>query len=189
MQCTSTDASTVATIDKEVSALNTIKKQTLFLEDIGKLDQDIRAELDTQISAFGYESDEHLVALQQMKKIDQINLSKIESFFKYYGHPRLQEHGKDATMVPRIVVHHAPTETNPRRRNFKYLYTAFKNGDIDDGELTFYLNRMYHIAFGRRIDWDGPFTVQDELDTLFTALDLYPILNQLEDSIDLQLVK
>ena len=33
------------------------------------------------------------------------------------------------------------------------------------GAFTFYLNRMYAIEFGKRIEWNRPYKVEEELDT------------------------
>lgn len=179
------DKASSATIDQEVESLQTIEKQRIFLEEIGKLDQDVRHHSTNQLKAYGYDSDQHQLALQEMMQMDRDNLSRIELYFKIHGHPRLDDHGQKATNVPWMVIHHSSEDTQPRRQNFKYLYTAFKDGDLDDGALTFFLNRMYDFKYGYRIDWNRPFTAEEELDTLFKALDLYQKVYQVEDSLAL----
>jgi len=113
--------------------------------------------------------------------IDQENLIKIESYLKIYGHPTLDKHGKEACGTPWLVVHHAMGGNEPRRRNFKYLFNAYQKGDIDDVAFTFYLNRMYQIEYDKRIDWNRPFRVEEELDTLYKALNLLPIINEIKE--------
>ena len=116
---------------------------------------------------------------------DKINLDKIELYLKLHGHPTIEDHGEKACGSPWIVIHHSSGETDSRRRNFKYLYQAWKDNNIDGGQLTFYLNRLYNIEFGQMLDIEGPFTEKFEIDTLIGLLKLtseVESLNQMNQS-------
>lgn len=165
-------------INKEVEQLNTIEKQRQYLIDIYRLDQEVRKDEKRMVESHGLDRPEHRNSFHTMDKADKTNLLKVEYYLKKYGHPSKKTHGQDACSAPWIVIHHSGSDTAPRRRNFKYIYRAFKNGDIDDGAITFYLNRMYQIKFGQRIKWNRPYRVEEELDTLYRALSLQSIINK-----------
>ena len=154
-----------------VDALTTVAKQAAFLEEIAASDQQVRHFATEQQNKFGYHSAEHKAAITNMVKTDLENLAKIEAFLSKFGHPTLDDHGKNAVEAPWIVIHHS-TGNSARERNFEYLYRAWRKEDIRDNAFTFYLNRWYDIKFGERISWNRPFTVYEEVDTLFRALEL-----------------
>jgi len=173
-------------IQEEIDDLQSKEAQRLYLEAIYQLDQDVRKHETEQMKRYGYESEEHLEALTQFMDTDKLNLSKIELYLNTYGHPTKLDHGVVACDAPWVVLHHSMNSgdrNGPRRRNFKHIYGAFKNGDIDDGELTFFLNRMYDMQYGNRIEWNKPFRAEEELDTLFKSLDLYEIITNIENQI------
>jgi len=180
--CCSNDV-TIQQIDQEVATLTTIEKQTKFLEHILAKDQEVRHFETEQLQKFGYDSKEHQLAVQNWWKTDDLNLFKIEAYLKTYGYPTIKEHGKEAVRAPWLVIHHAPGDVEPRKRNFKYLYEGFKQGDLEADQLTFFLNRMYDKKFGYRIEWNRPYKTEEELDTLFKSLDLLEIVREVDQKI------
>ena len=169
-----------AEISKEVSALNTPELQINFLNEIQKLDQEVRSKEGKALQEFGYNSAEHQLAVKQMIETDDENLLKIEAYLNVYGHPTRNVHGADACYTPYLVIHHASGDDAPRRRNFKYLYRAYTNGDLDASPYSLYLNRLYFINFGKKIYWNRPYRVEEELDTLYRALDLEAVIQELD---------
>ena len=169
-----------AEISKEVSALNTPEAQTNFLNEIQKLDQEVRSKEGKALQEFGYNSVEHQLAVKQMIETDDENLLKIEAYLNAYGHPTKKVHGADACYTPYLVIHHASGDDAPRRRNFKYLYRAYTNGDLDASPYSLYLNRLYFINFRKKINWNRPYRVEEELDTLYRALDLEAVIQELD---------
>ncbi len=176
--CQNTMVKTSSTI-RDIEGLTTPELQRQYLEKIHELDQKVRKEETSILQQFGYNSEEHQKAIQQAMQTDVENLEKIELYLQKYGHPGKALHGTIATSTPWLVIHHA-SGIDSRYRNFKYIYKAYKNNDIDDGEISFYLNRMYDIQFGNRIEWNGPFTIEQEIDTLIKALDLMDIVEEVE---------
>lgn len=169
-------------IAQEINALQTHAQQSKYLVDIGTLDQKVRNVSTQMLEQHGYTSTEHQQANKIMMQTDIENLARIEAYLKKYGHPTLSEHGKEACGTPWLVIHHAIGGIEPRKRNFKYLYKAYQSGDINDSAYTFYLNRMHKIQFGKRIEWNRTFRVEEELDTLYKALDLIPIIHAIDNN-------
>lgn len=167
-------------ISKEVSALNTPELQSNFLNEIQNLDQEVRSKEGKALQEFGYNSAEHQLAVRQMIETDDENLLKIEAYLNAYGHPIKKVHGADACYTPYLVIHHASGGDAPRRRNFKYLYRAYKNGDLDASPYSLYLNRLYFINFRKKINWNRPYRVEEELDTLYLALELETVIQELD---------
>ncbi|MCP3930903.1 MAG: hypothetical protein GY705_17590 [Bacteroidetes bacterium] len=157
---------------QEVSQLSSLKEQSEFLEKIGVFDQKVRRDETEALQKFGHNSKEHQESLISMMEADNQNLAKIEAYLNVYGHPTIEGHGKDAARTPWMVIHHATGGVEPRTRNFKYLYEAWKNEDIRGVEFTFYLNRMYDIKFGKRLELKNPYREEFEIDTLIRSLEL-----------------
>ena len=165
----------------QIESLNTVEKQKQYLIEIYRLDQLVRKNETAQSGKFGYQSQEHKLAIEEVMTTDELNLNKVELYLEKFGHPNMDQHGKEACNVPWLIIHHAMDGLAPRRRNFKYIYVAYKNGDINDNAISFYLNRMYDIQYGNRIEWDRPYRIEEELDTLFKALDLIDLVNEVND--------
>jgi hypothetical protein len=159
-------------IEAEVKSLSTTAQQKVFLEAIYDLDQKVRADETKALREYGYESDQHKQAMANIMKTDQENLEKIELYLQMYGHPNIAQHGKHASAAPWLVIHHSSGATDARRRYFTYLHEAWKRGDLDGGQFAFYLNRFYQKEFGARLQIEGPFTEEFEIDTLITLLKL-----------------
>lgn len=121
--CTSQKSAKDAAFD--VSTLTTIELREQFLNEIYLQDQLVRENEADANQQFGYKSKEHLAAINEMVKYDQINLPKIEAYLKEFGYPNKSEYSSNALATPWLVIHHAQSETSPRRRNFKYIYAAY----------------------------------------------------------------
>ena len=157
---------------REIEGLDTPEKQKAFLEVIWNADQKVRADETTSLQQFGYKSIEHQEAILMMQSVDKINLKKIEWYLELYGHPSLAKHGRKACKTPWVVIHHSSSAFDARTRNFKYLYRAWQNKDIDGGQFTSYLNWFYQYENGNRLDLKSPYTEEFEIDTLLKLLDL-----------------
>ncbi|GEM_PF-1970703 len=167
-------------IAKAVAALVDKKLQRAFLEEIAAVDQSIRDEEIAINQKYGYDSKEHKQTVQAMIDTDKSNLAKIEAFLETYGHPNKLDHGNRVFYAPWIVMHHADSQTDTRRRNFKYLYDYYKKDELEQDRLNFFLGRMHNLEKGGRIKWNRPFTVQEELDSLINSLDLREIAEEID---------
>lgn len=167
-------------ITQEVATLTDKYAQRTFLEKIGTSDQAVREQETIINQKYGYDSKQHKQAVQARINTDKSNLAKIEAYILKHGYPNKIDHGNKAFYAPWIVMHHAPKESGTRRRNFKYLYEYYKKDMLEPDRLTFFLARMYDLEFGERIRWNGPFTVQQELDSMINALDLREIAAEID---------
>lgn len=168
----------------EVLSLDTPQKQSEYLEAIYDLDQQVRKKSTAAETQFGYNSKEHKAAIQIWMDTDRANQQKIELFLEQYGHPKLKFHTEKAVGTPWLVIHHSPDGYDIRLKHFHHFYKAYVNGDLDGDTLTFFMNRMYATKFGDRIEWDGPFTTEMELDTLLKTMNLYSIVESIEAPIE-----
>ncbi len=167
-------------IKEEIESLTDKKSQRAFLEKIGTADQAVREQESAINQKYGYDSKEHQQAVQAMMDTDKSNLEKIEAYIIKHGYPNKIDHGNKAFYAPWIVMHHAPLASGTRRRNFKYLYDYYKKDQLEVDRLTFFLGRLYNLEFGERIRWNGPFTVQQELDSMVNALGLRAITDEID---------
>lgn len=169
--CKETVVSSEEDFAKEVKSLSTIDLQKEFLEKIYDLDQRIRKDLPSIKLKYGFDSDKMKEAYKKMNAVDMGNIQKIELYLQQYGHPTIVEHGKKATLTPWIVIHHT-SSIDSKERNFKYLYEAYKNGDLQPGSFSMYLNRFYTYKFEQRLKLPNPYKEEQLIDSLITRLDL-----------------
>ncbi len=146
-------------IEDAVEGLTTIEKRKAFLQKIWDDDQGVRD---------GNSSD------TDMMNMDVVNVEKVETYLQKYGYPTKDIY-EDLALVPWVVIHHA-SGYEIRERHIKTIYSAYKNGDIDDGAMSFYLGRMHHIKFGERFRMKSPFMPDDEIDSLISIMDLKKLL-------------
>lgn len=114
---------------------------------------------------------------REVNTIDASNLEKIEAYLEKWGHPSKEIHGRKAADAPWLVIHHQPTLPTPekciiRRKHFPIIYQAYLDGHIEDGAISFYLNRIYQSEKGQRFEIESPYMPQEELDQLMSALNL-----------------
>lgn len=171
----------------ESNLLKTKAEQQQFLEAIYDLDQFVRNEETRLLEAHGYESKIYKDHLSIMMDTDSQNLKHIERYLSQYGYPTKKDHGGKAASTPWLVIHHAWGDVDIRRRNFKHLYKAWKEGNIDGGAFTFYLNRMYKVEKGQRLQIKSPFTEAFEVDTLIQAMDLTALKMEVDKRLKMQL--
>jgi len=166
-------------IEEIIADLTSVEKQTQFLEELSTKDQAVRIFIQEQEQKFGWDSKEYQLAQRNFIETDSLNVLKIETYLKTYGHPTIEKHGKKATEAPWLVIHHN-MDMGIRYNHFPYFYEAYKNGDLHENLFTIFLKRMHIIEYGSVIQWDKPYRTEEELDTLFKSLDLTEIVEELD---------
>jgi hypothetical protein len=152
--------------------LESILDKRNYLESIFKDDQKVRSEKGSEIMIeHGKDSEEFRAYINTQIKQDEQNLNKIEAYLKNYGHPVRSEVGEIAAITPWSVIHHSQGY-EPKKRNFEALYKAYKNNDIDDGQISMLLGRMYLIKNGERSRKGSPLKSADEIKQLIEELGL-----------------
>lgn len=168
-----------------IKGLSSVQLQTDFLIEISRIDQKVRNDETNILKKYGHDSKEHKESWEVIRRTDDEHLEKIEKYLEVYGHPILGVHGSDATYTPYIVVHHATGGFEPRKRNFKYLYEAYLMKDIKGSTFTFYLNRMYRTKFGERMKYDKPFSEDEEIKALISAMDIDDLALEVETALEI----
>lgn len=172
--------------DKEIQKLNSNAEKKKYLESIFEQDQKVRGEESSAIMIkYGKDSVEFREYIQTQINQDSINLIKIERYFVHFGYPNKSELGEIAAATPWAVIHHAQG-TEARERNFAMLYQAYLTGDIDDGNISMFLGRLYQLKNGERFRMQSPYKSEDEINQLIKELNLEDekekILGKLRDS-------
>ena len=119
---------------------------------------------------YGKDSKEHMEYIKKQWRQDSINLNKVEKYLEVHGYPD-KTFGDKATTTPWMIIHHAQGYQT-REDNFKTIYKAYLDGNIDDGTLSFYLGRMYQLKYGERLKMEGAYRAEDELNKLILRLEL-----------------
>lgn len=160
-------------IEDVIEHLTSIEKKRLFLEKVYEDDQNVRSSETLQdiITNHGNNSPEHIAYTKKQNKQDHINLEKIERYLNKFGHPDKASFSENAVLVPWIVIHHSTTY-EVRERNFKYLYKAYKKGDLSVNRLSFFLDRMYRIKFGERLDMGSSYKEVDKITLIINTLNI-----------------
>lgn len=157
---------------KEIENLKTIEDHKSFLDNLFQADQKLRQGQDFSIMLeHGRESEEYNKFLIEFIEQDSINLLKTEKYLKEFGYPNKDEVGELEAYAPWAVIHHS-AKFATLKKNFHYIYNAFKNGSIDESSISLYLNGMYEIKYRNRFHTNGKFDVQEEIDSLIKVLEL-----------------
>ncbi len=145
-------------LSDQIEALYSKKEHREFLLDIFKSDQGIR--------------NKEKASSEEFQQVDGRNLEKIDLYLDIHGHPKKSEVGEIAAITPWVVVHHesSPNSFEVRKKYFPVLYQAYLDGDIDDGNISFYLNRTYRIKNNSDFRMTNPYKPQDEIDSLLQVL-------------------
>ena len=155
-----------------ISTLDTTEKQIAFLNEIANKDQEVRQADIAAIENYGLNSKEHKASLQRMLEADSENLAKIQEYLRQYGHPKIMTHGERESMVPWLIVYHAPGGFNPKKQNFTNLLEGYINGDLDGGSLLTLMEKMHVEKFNQDVEWSKPLSDNEKIETLIRAMEL-----------------
>lgn len=158
-------------IQQEVKKLTTIDQQKIYLEVIYTEDQKTRTDRHALEVQHGYMSENVKEAVQKIIESDKINFMKIKEYLNIYGHPTIADHGEKASRTPFIVFHHTAS-IEAKEDCFELFYQAYKNGDLEAGSFSMYLNRWHTEKFGKRLSLPNPYQEEDMIKTLIEKLEL-----------------
>lgn len=170
--CTPNNIPNHNSIENEIENLKTTEAKRSYLESIFRDDQKLRGGHGQQIMIkYGPDSKEYKEYIQHQIKQDAENLLKIETYMAKHRHPNKSEVGERAAVTPWAVIHHAQGY-EVREKNFAILYQAYVQGDIDEGQLSMFLGRMYRIKNGHSFEMKTTHTAEDEINQLIIELNL-----------------
>ncbi len=163
-----------------LTSLQTVTSQTRFnldfLEDrIGYLkaiysnDRAVRFYEDSVMAVAGFRSEEHLAAIDSMYRMDSVLTLKINDYLITYGYPERDEYGEVANMTPWLILNHSPIE-KIRLDQFKTLYKAYKEDNLEERRLIEFLEREYRVRFDK--EYRSYSVEKVRMKELMVALDL-----------------
>lgn len=158
-------------IASEIGSLHDSALKRAFLEEIYVRDQEVRQRLNQQTLDFGYDSEEVELARQKMMRQDTEHLLKLEKYLAAYPYPDKLKLGKTAADTPWLVIHHSGPLAK-RNEYFKLLYKAYLDGNLDDDQMSLYLDRSYTMKNGERLKMEGPYKSEEQINLLIKGLDL-----------------
>ena len=128
-----------STYIKEIQQLtnDSLKKQ--YLENIFRLDQEIRVYWqESSLTDTSYLARKKV--LSEVREVDSINLIKVVLYLQLYGYPTRDKIDGLALMVPWLIIHHA-THNEPRIKLYPILLKAFREGHLNEEQFRGYLCR------------------------------------------------
>jgi hypothetical protein len=125
----------------------------------------------------------------KQKKLDSVNLSKIDSLIAIYGYPGKSKVGVTLGNVAFFVIQHTP-DTNTKEKYLPVLITATRQSEISSSLLRLMLDRIYLEHYDKQIFGTqqrlNPLTNKNEIPLIdskeiiqewlkkWNALDIYP---------------
>ena len=111
--------------------------------------------------------------------IAEINQKKIGTYLELFGHPKISEVGSIAAQTPWLIIHDNRDEDRIeiRTKYFPILFKAFLKGDINDSQMSMFLNRFYEFKFGKKYIKEDTFSPKKEINTLIGLLNLETSMN------------
>jgi len=173
MQCQPKPSEEQIKIDyKEiVKTLQSNSTKVAYLQGILSLDTEVREAERSMVAKFGWNSAEHKASINKVKDAEKINLEKIEAFLDVYGYPDKQSLKSNSVDAPYTIILQI-NDLEAKERNFRHMYSAYRNKDLPGGSLANYMHKMYELKMGERMQLKNPFTEKFELDTLIRSLKL-----------------
>ena len=154
-----------------VKSLNTTQTKLAFLQGVFDTDERLRTELPEIIQKYGYKSEQHNKAVQELESFTNQSIEKSIAYLKVWGFPDKQVLKSNAAEAPFIMLHNSD-DVQLKREYFPYLWQAFKDRDIPGSAIAKYLNKLYKLETGESMIIQGAFQEKYELDTLLRSLKL-----------------
>ncbi len=171
--CKDVSDQTKADFFTEIQTLKDDASKRAYLEIIFEKDQSVRQGDGEIILEHGVDSKQYQDHIKNMNIQDVENLAKIEHYLEVFDYPQ-KELGEIANMTPWLVIHHASSYQD-RVRNFPILYKAYTQGDLDEGQFSMLLSRMYSAKKGSHPEMIGSYKEKDKINMIIEALELQTI--------------
>ena len=159
----------LASIDEEVAALVTDHSKIAFLRVVLTEDQRVRQEETAALEQYGYQSDQHRAATNEIVNLDALNLAKVNAFKEAYGMPGLNSVGRMQADATWSTVHHSP-DLETRRDYFEFMRHTWQQELISGSMYTMYLQRWCEMETGDRVMMEGAYTDEEEIKALYEKL-------------------
>ncbi len=159
----------VSQLDSFVETLVSDMAKVAYFREIIQEDQRVRTEESAVVQRYGYDSDQHKLALDACMAVDQQNMEKLDKYYEKYGGPANNSVGLMQSEATWYVVHHS-SGVSARNRYFESLKFAYENELISGGQYTLFLNRWNEQENGERLVMEGSYTEDEEIAKLYELL-------------------
>ncbi len=116
---------------------------------IYKNDKAVRQYQDSVRYASGFHSTEDLMAIDSVFKMDTMLTARIVSYLGTFGYPELETYGEIPTLTPWMILHHSKNE-KVKRSNYKILYKAYEDENLEQRRIIEYLEDLYELKFQKQ---------------------------------------
>ncbi len=170
--CKQVDEKKPVNVEDEIAELQSLSGKEEYLEYILETDQNIRDGRSSEIYLkYGENSSEYQNFIYIMDSIEKLNLKRIDIYLKSFGYPSVDSVSRNASIAPWIVIHHT-TDVEKRKKYFKYLFKAYKDGNLTTDRFEGYLGRTYQFQFGNYPSGEGAYNIDEKINDLIRKLGL-----------------
>ncbi|HEV7347847.1 DUF6624 domain-containing protein [Telluribacter sp.] len=110
------------------------------LKQIREADQKPRLKMDTVGREYGFDSPEAKPVWEEMKRVDSVNLPKIERILQEHGYPGKTLVGEDQSITAWLVIQHAALAV--QEKYFPLIQEAAQQGELDKSHLALLVDRI-----------------------------------------------
>ncbi|WP_417601804.1 hypothetical protein [Owenweeksia hongkongensis] len=127
---------------------NTLEQRIKYLNSIYNTHKAINFYEDSVMVVSGFRSEEHLSAIDSLKKTDKVLTKKIATYLNTYGYPEKELYGETANITPVLILQNSAMY-DVRKSQTNHLYKAYKKDDLDLRSFISFLEGEYEHRFNR----------------------------------------
>lgn len=125
---------------------NTLEQRIKYLHSIYSTHKAINFYEDSVMVVSGFRSEEHLSAIDSLKKTDEALTEKIATYLNTYGYPEKDLYGETANITPILILQQSAMY-DVRKSQTNHLYKAYKNDDLELRSFISFLEGQYEYLF------------------------------------------
>lgn len=125
---------------------NTLEQRIKYLHNIYNTHRAINFYEDSVMVVSGFRSEEHLAAIDSLKKVDVVLTNKIDTYLNTYGYPEKDLYGETANLTPITILQQSQLYDIRKAQTGK-LYKAYKKEDLELSRFISFLEGEYEHRF------------------------------------------
>ena len=149
--------------------LSTVDRRIHFLHQIYLTHETTNNYEDSIMATTGFRSEEHLLAIDSVKKTDSILVREIDQYLNTFGYPDKEKYGEIANITPWYILQQTDNH-KVKMSQFNHLYKAYKKEDLELRRLIKYLESEYE--FRHRRNYKSMLRDEERLEDLMNALNV-----------------
>lgn len=150
---------------------NTLEQRIKYLHNIYTTHKAINYYEDSVMVVSGFRSEEHLAAIDSLRKVDIVLANKIDVYLNTYGYPEKELYGETANLTPLLILQQSNLY-DVRKSQTKRLYKAYKQEEIEQSRLIRFLESEYEYRFQK--NYQSYLQDEPRIKDLMTALEVKP---------------